>query len=99
MAIWAVWSAPLYMSNDLRSIEPEMARILKNKQLIQVNQDPLGVLGLMVAEQSRGELQAFVKPIEPIRNGCPSFAVVYLNRRTLGSPTKVSLLKSDYNIG
>lgn len=89
MAIWAAWSAPLYMSNDLRSIEPQSAALLKNRHLIGVNQDPLGVWALMVAEQLGGQLQAFVKPVEPVRNGCPSFVVVYLNRATLGNRVKV----------
>lgn len=89
MAIWAAWSAPLYMSNDLRSISNHSAALLKNSHLIGVNQDPLGVWGLMVADARGGQLQAFVKPIEPVRNSCPSFMVVYLNRATLGNRMKV----------
>lgn len=91
MALWSIWSAPLYMSNDLRSIEPEMAAILKNQKLIQVDQDPMGVFGLMTQQSADGSLQAFVKPVHPISaNGCPSFAIVYLNRNSLGGRSKVS---------
>lgn len=89
MAIWAAWSAPLYMSNDLRLIGQRSAALLKNEHLIGVNQDPLGVWALMVGEQADGQLQAFVKPIEPVRNNCPSFMVVYLNRSSLGNRVKV----------
>uniref|UniRef100_A0A6G1S5T5 Alpha-galactosidase n=1 Tax=Aceria tosichella TaxID=561515 RepID=A0A6G1S5T5_9ACAR len=85
MAIWCIWSAPLYMSNDLRQIEPDMAKVLKNRHLIEVDQDPMGVFGMMVANQHAGKFQAFVKPVLPIRSGCPSFVVVYLNRETLGN--------------
>lgn len=91
MAIWSIWSAPLYMSNDLRDIEPEMMEVLKNRRLIKVDQDELGVFGLMVNQTEDGSIQAFVKPIEPIRNGCPSFVIVYLNRNTLGNGKLVSL--------
>lgn len=84
MAIWSVWASPLYMSNDLRTISKESREILQNKWAIEVNQDRLGIFGLMV--NSTRYLQAFVKPVEPIDSeGCPSYAVVYLDRRTLGN--------------
>lgn len=91
MAIWCIWAAPLYMSNDLRAIGAPFVEVLQNRRLIGVNQDPLGVLGLMVRQSDDGLHQAFVKPIEPVRAGCPSFAVVYLNRNTLGNKQKVSM--------
>lgn len=48
MAIWATLASPLLMSNDLRSIRPEYKAILLNKEVIAVNQDPLGVQGRRV---------------------------------------------------
>ena len=45
MAIWSILAAPLIMSNDLRSIRPEMKAILQNKNVIAVDQDPLGIQG------------------------------------------------------
>lgn len=83
MAIWSVWASPLYMSNDLRSISKESKEILQNKYVIEVNQDRFGIFGLMV--NSTRYLQAFVKPVEPIIDDCPSYAIVYLDRRTLGN--------------
>jgi hypothetical protein len=47
-AMWAIWSSPLLMSNDLRSIKPEMKEILQNKEVIAVNQDKLGIFGKRV---------------------------------------------------
>lgn len=84
MAIWCIWATPLYMSNDLRSLTRDSSRILKNKWAIQVNQDKMGVFGLMVFEER--QIQVFAKPVEPFgADGvCPSYAIVYLNRRTLG---------------
>lgn len=90
MALWCIWSAPLYMGNDLRSISDEMADILKNKKLIAVDQDQMGVFGLMVAQTDNNRIQAFVKPVEPIKNGCPSFVIAYLNRNTLGNTREAS---------
>lgn len=48
MAMWAMWSSPLLMSTDLENIDPEAKRILQNKEIIAVNQDPLGKFGKRV---------------------------------------------------
>ena len=45
MAIWSILAAPLIMSNDLRSIRPEMKAILQNKNGLSIDQDPLGIQG------------------------------------------------------
>ncbi len=45
MAIWSIMAAPLVLSIDLRTI-PDWAReIILNKNLIAINQDPLGIMG------------------------------------------------------
>lgn len=95
MAIWSLWSAPLFMSNDLRNIDPDMASVLQKKHLIGVNQDQLGVFGLMVAQKRNGLVQAFVKPIETVRNGCPSFAIVYFYRDNLGNRQDIAFPLRD----
>ena len=43
MAMWAIFAAPLLMSVDLRTLKPDYKAILKNKKIIAVNQDPLGI--------------------------------------------------------
>lgn len=93
MAIWCIWATPLYMSNDLRKLNKQSSKLLRNKWLIEVNQDKWGLFGLMVHEER--ELQVFVKPIEPQLNSCPSYAIAFLFRRTLGTSheASVSLLK------
>ena len=48
MALWAIYAAPLIMSVDLRNINPEAAKILLNKNVIALNQDPLGKQGMRV---------------------------------------------------
>jgi len=48
MALWAIWSSPLYMSNDLRNLKPEFKKILQNKAVIAVNQDKNGIMGKRV---------------------------------------------------
>ena len=48
MAVWAILAAPLLMSNDLRNIRPESRALLLNRNLIAINQDPLGISGTQV---------------------------------------------------
>ncbi|KAK2717676.1 alpha-N-acetylgalactosaminidase-like isoform X2 [Artemia franciscana] len=89
MAIWAILAAPLLMSVDLRTIRPEYRDILLNKYVIQVNQDPLGNQGRRVYKESGIEI--WMKPVTPVINGKYSYAVAFLNRRTDGTPSEVSV--------
>ena len=43
MGIWCMLAAPLILSADLRTIRPEFKEILTNRNLIKLDQDPLGV--------------------------------------------------------
>ena len=43
MALWAFAKSPLIIGCDLNNVSPGSLAILKNKQLIAVNQDPLGI--------------------------------------------------------
>jgi alpha-N-acetylgalactosaminidase len=45
MAMWSIWSSPLYMSNDLRALRSQYKAILQNKNVIAINQDKLGIMG------------------------------------------------------
>ena len=50
MAMWAIFAAPLLMSNDLRTITPEYKEILLNKDVIAINQDQAGIMGKRVLQ-------------------------------------------------
>jgi alpha-N-acetylgalactosaminidase len=45
MALWSIMAAPLLMGNDLRTLDPEMKRILLAEEVIAVDQDSLGKQG------------------------------------------------------
>lgn len=57
MALWAIMAAPLFMSNDLRDICPRSKKLLQNKLIIDINQDPLGKQGYLVLKVKVTELQ------------------------------------------
>jgi hypothetical protein len=52
MAIWSISAAPLIMGNDLRNVSETSKAILLNQDAIDVNQDPLGQMGMRI---SRGD--------------------------------------------
>ena len=72
MSMWCMMSSVLALSNDLRHLTPEDKRILLNKEIIAIDQDPLG----KAAERMVNEAghQVFVRPLA---NG--SHAVAILN--------------------
>jgi len=52
-SIWALMKAPLLIGCDVRNMTAETFEILSNKEVIAVNQDPLGVQGRKI--QANGE--------------------------------------------
>lgn len=84
MGMWAIMASPLIISVDLRKIKPESKALLLHKEVIKINQDPLGIQGTRLVKS--GNLQVWRKPISPV--GCYAFA--YLNTGEDGEPKKVS---------
>jgi len=85
MAIWSLWSAPLLMSNDLHKVSDKEKNLLKNRHLLAINQDKEGILGKRVVKD--GDFEVWLKPLKPVSIDNVQhrqFAVVYLNRATLG---------------
>lgn len=84
--LWSMMSAPLLMSNDLRSIPPEFKEILLNRHVISVDQDPLGHLGRRVFVSTNKAIEVWAKRLTG-----GSFAILYFNRGVIGNPKWVSL--------
>lgn len=63
MALWAIMAAPLYMSNDLRTISAEARAILQNKVAIAINQDPLGIQGRRIVKVTLLRRSIFRPPL------------------------------------
>jgi len=58
-SLWCILAAPLMAGNDLRTMSPDAARILTNRDVIAVNQDPLGRQGRRVRDD--GDLEVWSK--------------------------------------
>jgi alpha-galactosidase len=61
-SLWAIMAAPLMAGNDLRAMTDETKSILLNKEVIAVDQDPLGAQGRVVIERGYGG-QVWMKPL------------------------------------
>jgi alpha-galactosidase len=83
-SLWALLAAPLMAGNDLSAMTPDVAGILLNRDVIAVNQDPLGVQGRRVVDLGHAEVWA-----KPLADG--SRAVILLNRGTDTTPIRCRL--------
>jgi alpha-galactosidase len=59
--LWAILAAPLIAGNDLANMTPETKSILMNREVIAVDQDPLGKQGDRAYEA--GPLEVWSKPL------------------------------------
>lgn len=72
MSLWCMMASPLAMSNDLRSLNSETRRILLNKEIIAIDQDPLGKAAERVVKTD--DYQVFLRPLSGDR-----YAIAILN--------------------
>ena len=72
-SMWAIVAAPLILGSDPRALSPETTRMLENRQVVAVDQDPLGIQGTVVQQEGSG--QVWSKPLSG-----EQAAVALLNR-------------------
>jgi alpha-galactosidase len=58
LALWAILAAPLIAGNDLRSMDAETKAVLTDKEVLAIDQDPLGKQGRRVAKDGDKEVWA-----------------------------------------
>jgi alpha-galactosidase len=82
-SLWAMLAAPLIAGNDLSDMDKSTRAILTNKDVIAVDQDPLGQQARRVKKE--GDLEVWVRPLAG-----GGRAVVLFNRSATASPMSVS---------
>ncbi|XP_072482834.1 alpha-galactosidase A [Notamacropus eugenii] len=92
MALWAVMAAPLFMSNDLRHISPQSKSLLQNKDVIAINQDPLGKQGYRLRKVE--DFEVWERPLSNL-----AWAVAVLNQKEIGGPQNYAFSIADLGGG
>ena len=87
LALWAISGAPLIVGADLRGLSPASLATLTSREVLAVDQDPLGLQCIKAAECGRG-LEVWSKRL--VAHGLISRrAVVLLNRTASAAPISV----------
>lgn len=84
MALWAIMAAPLLMSNDLRHICLEAKALLQDKDVIAINQDPLGKQGYRLRKEDNFEV--WERPLSNL-----AWAVAMVNLQEIGGPRSYTI--------
>ncbi len=82
MSLWAVFAAPLLAGNDVRGMTDDTRSILLNKEVLAVDQDPMGVQGHRA--DKNGDIEYYARPLN---NG--DMALVVVNRANASASLKI----------
>jgi len=92
-AFWALFAAPLLISNDLRTISSNALEILLNREVIAIDQDPLGEQGRRIYNDASGN-QVWYRELYD-----GSFAVVLYNSNDDGIPHQITANFDSMQVG
>ncbi|HUZ47037.1 MAG TPA: glycoside hydrolase family 27 protein [Terriglobia bacterium] len=90
-SMWAIMAAPLFLGDDVFNMPRYARAIIMNKEVIAIDQDPLGIQGDVVKESENGKLQVWAKQL---KSG--SKAVALLNRDA--TPRQMTVNWNDLGI-
>jgi alpha-galactosidase len=86
MTLWTMSAAPLLAGNDIRNMTPVIKEILMNREVIAIDQDPLGK---QATPTKTGDLETWVKPLA---DGSVAIAVVNMGEIEATASVKTSQL-------
>jgi alpha-galactosidase len=90
MSLWAILAAPLIAGNDLTRMTPFTVELLTNREVIAVDQDPLGKQGYRIAQE--GPFEIWMKPLA---DGSKAVGLFNRQRSTEQVTVKLSQLGID----
>ncbi|WP_327723675.1 ricin-type beta-trefoil lectin domain protein [Streptomyces europaeiscabiei] len=91
MSLWSISGAPLLAGNNVATMSTETRDILTNPEVLAIDQDPRGLQGVKVAEDTRG-LQVYGK----VLSGTGKRAVMLFNRT--GSAANITVRWADLGL-
>ena len=89
-SFWCLLAAPLMAGNDLRNMTPTIHDILTNKEVIAVDQDPLGIQGKRIRDE--GDFEVWEKPLQKNAK-----AIILFNRSAAGKEMTVSWKETGFD--
>lgn len=96
IAVWAIIAAPFLISTDLRTIKPEIKELLLNREIIAVDQDPLGIQGKLV-NKGNG-IEVWARKVLPKVGDEYSYAIAFVSRRVDGHPHEFPISLKDLSL-
>ncbi|MFE7295890.1 ricin-type beta-trefoil lectin domain protein [Streptomyces sp. NPDC057579] len=99
-ALWSAMGSPLMISTDVRKMAAhpedyqEQLAILKNKDIIAVDQDPLGAGGYLASRDNASATAGIDVVVKPLADG--SRAVTVLNKNTSSVQYKLDLARIGF---
>ncbi|ESO85223.1 hypothetical protein LOTGIDRAFT_235899 [Lottia gigantea] len=91
--MWAMFASPLLMSVDLRNIRNSSKALLQNRNILAINQDPLGHQATLKMELANGYVYVFTRTLVDNK-----IAVAVLNKAFNGMPTSVTMTGKDLGL-
>ncbi len=82
-SMWSMVAAPLIIGSDVRTLSAASLSALTNREVLAVDQDPLGVQGTAIWTSAAGDAQVWTKPLSG-----GDYAVALFNRRA--APQQIS---------
>lgn len=92
-SMWAISAAPLWAGNDLTHMEAAPRAILTNKEVIAIDQDPLGAGVVKVSGNVDGP-QVWAKPLKSMTSGVKGVLLVNLG----SAPARASVRWNDLGL-
>ncbi|XP_068640209.1 alpha-galactosidase 1-like [Aristolochia californica] len=98
-SLWAISKAPLLIGCDVRNATKETMKIIGNKEVVAVNQDPLGVQAKKV--RMEGDLEIWAGPLSNYRtvvllvNRSPRYSEITANWDDIGLPENTVVKARD----
>lgn len=92
MAYWCITSSPLLIGCDMRNIRPGSLELLKNPDLIAMNQDPLGLGAHVNQHKGYDDVYVVAKDMETIMGPKRAVLVINLTDSTRTMPVNIESL-------
>ncbi|KAK6173345.1 hypothetical protein SNE40_016814 [Patella caerulea] len=91
--MWSMFASPLLLGADLRSIKNESKALLQNKNILAINQDPLGRQATLKMKLAQNKIYVFLKGLTGGRT-----AIALFNSDYHGQPVRATFMLNQLGL-